>query len=173
MSENIRDRMTGYNPDAIDGDGDGSVQDATPYERPLGTSLTEDQIFQIENEGKSANEILSELVEEAPESATEDVITATVVGKGTEEVNVLAPVGDNAIGSTTRKKSSKKAESKPSTSNEEKPQKVAVFSERNISWTGVGKISKGYNFVDATLAEKWVTLQGVREADHSEIQAAR
>lgn len=173
MSEDIRDRMTGYNPEAIDGDGDGMVQDATPYERPAGTDLTEDQIVQIENEDISVEEILNQSVEEAPESAVEDVITATFTGNGSEEVNVLAPVGDNAIGSTTRKRSPKKTERKATKSDADQPKKVAVFSERNISWTGVGKISKGYNFVDPTLAEKWVTLQGVREVGPSEIQAAR
>jgi len=33
--------VEGYKADATDGDGDGMVQDGTPFERPEGTDLTE------------------------------------------------------------------------------------------------------------------------------------
>lgn len=150
MSENIRDEMTDYNPDALDGDGDGMVQDATPFERPEGTDLTEEQVAEIVEEGKTAQE----------------VITASATG-GSQEESVLAPVEDGVIGTSTRKKepkpTAKKAPSK-------KVDTAAVHSVRNISWVGVGRIKKGYNFVDAADAEKWATLDGVRIADPSEIK---
>jgi len=34
---------SGYKSDATDGDGDGLVQDGTPFERPEGTELTDEQ----------------------------------------------------------------------------------------------------------------------------------
>jgi len=150
MSEDIRDKMTDYNPDAKDGDGDGMIQDATPYERPEGTDLTEEQLAAIEEEGKTAS----------------DVIDAKVTG-GSDEVNVLAPVEDGVIGSSKTKRPTPKAAVKKTAS---KVETAAVHSARNISWVGVGRIKKGYNFVEADLAEKWTTLDGVRLADPSEIQ---
>ena len=150
MSDDIRDKMTEYKADAIDGDGDGMVQDATPFERPEGTDLTEEQVAEIVNEGKTA----------------EEVITASVSG-GSGEESVIAPVEDGVIGTSTRKKESKPAAKKPAA---KKAETAAVYSVRNISWVGVGRIKKGYNFVDAADAEKWATLDGVRLADPSEIQ---
>lgn len=150
MSDDIRDEMTGYNPEAIDGDGDGMVQDATPFERPEGTDLTEEQVAEIVNEGKTA----------------EEVITASVSG-GSGEEPVIAPVEDGVIGTSTRKKEAKPAAKKAAP---KKAETVAVHSARNVSWNGVGRIKKGYNFVDAAEADKWATLEGVRIADASEIQ---
>lgn len=47
--------------------------------------------------------------------------------------------------------------------------KVAIFSERNLSWNGVGKIDKGYNFVTKEVAEKWLVHKAVREATPQEV----
>ncbi len=41
-----------YNPDAIDGDNDGTVQDGTAWERPSGTQLTDEEIVEIVKDGK-------------------------------------------------------------------------------------------------------------------------
>lgn len=150
MSEDIRDKMTEYKADAKDGDGDGMVQDATPYERPEGTDLTEEQLAAIEEEGKTAS----------------DVIDAKVEG-GSDEVNVLAPVEDGVIGSSKTKKPAPKPTATKAAST---GSTTAIHSRRNISWVGVGRIKKGYNFVDSSEADQWATLEGVRIADPSEIQ---
>lgn len=47
--------------------------------------------------------------------------------------------------------------------------KVAIFSERNLSWSGVGKIDRGYNFVTKEVAEKWLAHRAVREATPEEV----
>lgn len=49
--------------------------------------------------------------------------------------------------------------------------KVAIFAVRNLSWPGVGKVEKGYNFVTREAAEKWVTHRAVREATPEEVAA--
>ena len=53
----------------------------------------------------------------------------------------------------------------------EKPDqdKVAVWSAKNIRWTGVGELSKGYNIVTKEAADKWLTKAGIREATPEEI----
>ena len=54
---------------------------------------------------------------------------------------------------------------------EEKPkqEKVALFSERNIFWNGVGEVVKGYNIVTKEVSEKWLTHSKVRIATPQEV----
>ena len=56
---------------------------------------------------------------------------------------------------------------------EEKPvdttDKVALWSDRNIRWTNVGALVKGYNIVTKEAAEKWLKQRGVREATPEEV----
>ena len=52
---------------------------------------------------------------------------------------------------------------------EESEKKVAVFSNRNVSWEGIGKVSRGYNIVSEEEAEKWLTRSHVRLATPEEI----
>jgi hypothetical protein len=48
-------------------------------------------------------------------------------------------------------------------------EKVALFSERNIFWNGVGEIIKGYNIVTKEVSEKWLTHNKVRTATPQEV----
>jgi hypothetical protein len=47
--------------------------------------------------------------------------------------------------------------------------KVALFSERNIFWNGVGEVVKGYNIVTKEVSEKWLTHDKVRTATPQEV----
>lgn len=47
--------------------------------------------------------------------------------------------------------------------------KVAVYSQKNIFWNGVGELKKGYNIVSREESEKWITHQAVRIATPSEV----
>lgn len=46
---------------------------------------------------------------------------------------------------------------------------VAVYSPKNIYWSGVGKVLKGYNIVERHNAEKWLTKPGMRIATPEEV----
>jgi hypothetical protein len=59
----------GYNPNAIDADGDGIVQEGTKYERPVKKSK------------KAAEPIVEETVEVVVEDVTESVETDNIVGE--------------------------------------------------------------------------------------------
>ena len=48
-------------------------------------------------------------------------------------------------------------------------EKVALWSDRNIRWTNVGELSKGYNIVTKEAAEKWLGKRGIREATPQEV----
>ena len=57
----------------------------------------------------------------------------------------------------------------PKTKKVNKDEKVAVYSERNLSWNGVGTLEVGYNIVTKEASEKWVTHKAVRPATPEEV----
>jgi len=52
---------------------------------------------------------------------------------------------------------------------EDASEKVAIWSNKNIRWTNVGALSKGYNIVNKEAAEMWLTKDGIREATPDEV----
>lgn len=52
---------------------------------------------------------------------------------------------------------------------DEKYDKVAIYSSRNVSWQGVGKVSKGYNIMTKDKAEQWLTRDHTRIATPEEV----
>ena len=51
-------------------------------------------------------------------------------------------------------------------------EKVAVYSVRNLSWNGVGELTRGYNIVTKEDSEKWLTNKSVRSATPEEVKRA-
>jgi hypothetical protein len=51
-------------------------------------------------------------------------------------------------------------------------EKVAVYSLRNLSWNGVGELTKGYNIVTKEDSEMWLTNKSVRSATPEEVKIA-
>lgn len=47
--------------------------------------------------------------------------------------------------------------------------KVALWSDKNIRWSGVGTLTKGYNIVTKEAADKWLAREGIREATPEEV----
>ena len=54
----------------------------------------------------------------------------------------------------------------------EPTEKVAIYSVRNLSWNGVGELTKGYNIVTKKDSEKWLTNKSVRSASPEEVKRA-
>jgi hypothetical protein len=48
-------------------------------------------------------------------------------------------------------------------------EKVALYSTKNVTWSGVGQVSKGYNIVTRQAAEKWSTRDHIRIATPEEV----
>ena len=94
------------------------------------------------------------------------VITApNKAGAGDNKQPSLGGTADsNVIGSAGAK-----ASAKPSAKAGPKKATVAIYSDRNMRWSGVGEISKGYNIVSKDQAEKWLTRKQVREATPEEV----
>jgi len=71
---------------------------------------------------------------------------------------------DNVIGSGSADK--KEAASPKEVKGKDK---VAVYSTRNVNWSGVGQVSKGYNIVTKQAADKWATRDHIRIATPEEV----
>lgn len=60
-------------------------------------------------------------------------------------------------------------EKKEEIKKENSGEKIALFSERNLTWNGVGALQKGYNVVTKEASEKWLKHKAVREASPKEV----
>jgi hypothetical protein len=82
------------------------------------------------------------------------------------EINVITPIEGGAIGTgrvAIEKKINKDLVTK------KVAEKVALFSNKNVYWPGLGKILKGYNIVKKDLSAQWLTLSYIREATPEEV----
>jgi hypothetical protein len=46
---------------------------------------------------------------------------------------------------------------------------VAIHSTKNVSWSGVGSVSRGYNIVTKEASVKWLTRYHIRLATPEEV----
>ena len=94
------------------------------------------------------------------------VITApNKPGAGGKKKSSFGGVNDsNVIGSAGAK-----TPAKPTATAGQKKATVALYSDRNVYWTGVGKLERGYNIVPKDQAAKWLTRNHVREATPEEV----
>jgi hypothetical protein len=81
-----------------------------------------------------------------------------------KKVTSVKSSAEGAIGSASADRPEK-----PVAKTRPKKATVAIYSDRNVSWIGIGKISKGYNIVTPEQAEKWLTRNHVREATPEEV----
>lgn len=127
---------------------------------------------------KSIEDVVEEVVETknivvAEETTTDEgqvVVTAPkkqrAPRKSNTKVNDDGVIGSNAA-DYALKDAPKPSAEKPK--EQVNPEKVALWSAKNIRWTGIGELSKGYNIVTKEAAEKWLTKAGIREATPKEI----
>ena len=66
----------------------------------------------------------------------------------------LGNIGDGTIGTAPKAAVSKKKNIVNKSS--ENVERVALYSNKNLSWAGVGSIMKGYNILNKNIAEKWL-----------------
>lgn len=90
---------------------------------------------------------------EEPKAEVSEAIT-TPSYQAPEEKQALGSVADGVIGATSAPKAPKK-QAQPKPAKEAKT--VAIKSTKNVSWVGVGKVSKGINIVSKSEADQWLT----------------
>ena len=141
-----------------------------------------EEVVQTETEKKSRKPRTKVVAEELPvegvsvqEAVVENdegqkVITAPKRGraprKSNSKVNEDGVIASNAADYALRNAPKTSAPKPVETVN---PEKTALWSAKNIRWTGVGELSKGYNIVTKEAAEKWLSKAGIREATPEEI----
>jgi hypothetical protein len=142
---------TEFNPEATDGDGDGMVQDGTPFERPI------EQLHIDPTKTKSEKENTRKPAKaESKVVSSEEPVRTRKPKPSVQNVN-------NAIGSASIKTD------EPVIENSLEKEKVALFSTKNMSWQGVGKIHIGYNIVSKEASQKWLAYSHVRLATPEEV----
>lgn len=99
---------------------------------------------------------------EANEADENDVISSNSAATNPNPSVILNSA--DVIGSSG---ASKKEANKPDTA--KKKDVVAVYSTKNVTWSGVGQVSKGYNIVTRQAAEKWATRDHIRIATPEEV----
>jgi hypothetical protein len=85
-----------------------------------------------------------------------------------EEKPALGFVENGVMGSTTVVVGSTKKAAAPA-KKKDKKDITAVYSSRNVTWSGVGKVYIGYNIVSKDAAEKWATRDHIRIATPEEV----
>ena len=101
------------------------------------------------------------------ETQAEGVISAPEPAESVKKVPAIAPVADGVIGSASA--SVTKANKKPKAVEGKEVEKVAVYSSKNVTWTGVGKVYVGFNIVTKDQADKWLTRNHTRLATPDEV----
>lgn len=80
----------------------------------------------------------------------------------------MASMESDKSGIVTSAKTKEPAASKTKKT-ETKKETVAIFSTRNVTWSEVGKVYRGYNIVSKEAADKWLTRDHIRLATPQEI----
>jgi hypothetical protein len=111
------------------------------------------------------------------ENYVKDLKNKSIKASETENVNVISSENlatnpnvsvisndNNVIGSGS---ADKKEAPKPKTSNLKDT--VAIYSTKNVVWSGVGQVSKGYNIVTKQAADMWAKRDHIRIATPEEV----
>lgn len=104
-------------------------------------------------------------ISEAQESKDSGTITTGDLSRGSGTAQAVGSIVNGVIGVT-------KVEQKtaaPVAPKKESNKTVAIYSTRNVSLPGVGKVYRGYNIVTPEQAEKWLTRDHVRLATPEEV----
>jgi hypothetical protein len=104
-------------------------------------------------------------VSEVPESS-DAITTADLSASSSDTVQAEGSIDNGVIGVTATPRPVKQAvEASPTKSKKT----VAIYSTKNVSWSSVGKVYRGYNIVTPEQAEKWLTRSHVRLATPEEV----
>jgi len=125
---------------------------------------------------ENAAEVKESVVEELTVEEVKPVVVEepkNVISSGSQrvrkpeaEVAGITAVANGVIGTgkvAPKPKNVVKQQSSPEV------EKVAVYSSKNVTWTGVGKVYRGYNIVTKEAADKWLTRDHTRLATPEEV----
>jgi hypothetical protein len=144
------------------------IVEETTYEAPVFEAPVEEapvaEAPVAEEPAVEAPEV--EHVEETPVVEEVQAVVEAPAYEAPEEVQALGSVAEGVIGATSAPKAPAKKKSAKAT---EVKETVALYSTKNVTWAGVGKVNRGYNIVEKDAAEKWLTRSHVRTATPEEV----
>lgn len=117
-------------------------------------------------------DVVEAVVEEAPaapEASVEPAVEDNVISSPKRTRANREPSASSTANNTVASNIPAAKASKKSVSQEAQEEKVAVHSSKNVTWSGVGKVYRGYNIVSKEAAEKWLTRSHIRLATPEEI----
>jgi hypothetical protein len=131
--------------------------------------------FSVENAEEQAH-VEAPAVEAPVEHVAEPVVESVVEAPVVETPVVEAPAASEpeqalgftetgAIGSVAADGPKRKIKPESELGN-----KVAIYSTKNVNWSEVGSVSRGYNIVTQAQADKWLTRSHVRLATPEEVK---
>jgi len=106
------------------------------------------------------------------ESQPEDSLITAASKRKTPKTQreVIGQTKNGAIGvESVSIKPKKVASSEGKSVAKKKKETVAIYSNRNVSWSAVGKVYRGYNIVTQEQADKWLTRSHCRLATPEEV----
>ena len=104
-------------------------------------------------------------VSEATES-TDAITTSDFSRSSSDTVQAVGSIVNGVIGVAETPRPVRKA---PVISAKKSEKTVAIHSTKNVSWSGVGKVYRGYNIVTQEQADKWLTRNHTRLATPEEV----
>lgn len=166
-----------------------TTSEDTVAEKPVAKKTTAKKTTKKTTAKKATPRATKKVAETAPvenvnveEAKTDDQTVITAPTRKTSRVSNTSANDDNVIGSRAadaalgQKNKAQTDHPVPSTKAKEEvaqdkddSDKVALWSARNLRWTGVGYLSTGYNIVTKEAAEKWLGRQGIRKASPEEV----
>jgi len=120
----------------------------------------------VEDIKESKDDKISEKIENVKIEEAKPQPQAIVTPEPAVEKPGLAYVADGVLGSTKVAKAEPKPVVKKAAKKEDT---VAVYSSRNVTWNGVGKVYTGYNMVSKSAADQWLKRDHVRLATPEEV----
>lgn len=132
---------------------------ATPRKRSVGTRATK----KVAEKAPVDNVAIAEQIGEVETN----VISSPQAAHTDGPVSNTATSVTGVIGSKAADRVFEKPVQKPL--KEDLSNKVALWSDKNVRWSGVGTMTKGYNIVNKEAAVKWLSREGVRKATPEEV----
>ncbi len=130
-----------------------------------GLPVAEEPVVETKVEEVAAENNIQASVSEVSESS--DAITTNDLSRSASDtVQAVGSIVNGVIGVTQTPRPAREAVNvAPKKSNKT----VAIHSTKNVSWSGVGKVYRGYNIVTPEQADKWLTRSHVRLATPEEV----
>jgi hypothetical protein len=131
------------------------------------TPVEEAPVFEapVAEEPVVESPVVEHVVETPVVEEVQEVVEAPAY-QAPEEVQALGSVAEGVIGATTAPKAPEKKKSSKAAA---KKETVALYSTKNVTWSEVGKVYRGYNIVEKDAAEKWLTRSHIRTATPEEV----